>query len=141
MVPTTSSQPRRASVSSPISRLRSERPRPRRMRTQSRQKNAEQDERRRQVRGDEERDEVVVVLLDVPAEQPRQDHAVAEARDREQLAEPLQEPEQDRLRVRDQRERHCRITRLPDVRGPVWNHASTNAPSPSRKAAMPCLTW
>src|SRR5438477_503020 len=46
---------------------------------------AEQNERGCQVRGDEEGEEVLVVLVDVPAEQPREDHAVPEARDREQL--------------------------------------------------------
>ena len=112
------------------------------MRTQSRRKNAEQHERRRQMRGDEERDEERVVLVDVPAEQARQDHAVAEARDREELAEALQQPQQDGLGVGDQRERqreHAQASAR--VRGPLWNQASTNAPTPSSSAAMPCLTW
>ena len=61
----------------------------------------EQDERGREVRGDEKGDEVGVVLVDVPAEQPRQDDAMAEARDRKQLAEPLQQAEHDRLSVGD----------------------------------------
>ena len=38
---------------------------------------AEQDERGREVGRDQEGEEVVVVLVDVPAEQPRQDHGVA----------------------------------------------------------------
>src|SRR5213075_1858124 len=58
---------------------------------------AEQDERRRQVRRDEEGDEVRVVLVDVPAEQARQDHAVAQARDRKELRHALKQPEDDRL--------------------------------------------
>ena len=64
----------------------------------------EQDERGREVRGDEERQEVLVVLVDVPAEQPRQDHRMAEARDREELGDTLDQPEDDRPRVGDQRE-------------------------------------
>ena len=74
-----------------------------------------------------------VVLVDVPAEQARQDHAVAEARDGEELAEALQQAEQDRLPVGDQRERSCEHAVRPPVRvrGPVWNQASTNAPRPS----------
>ena len=62
---------------------------------------AEQHDRRGEMGGDEEGDEVRVVLVDVPAEQPRQDHAMAETRDRKQLAEALQQAEQDRLSVGD----------------------------------------
>ena len=62
---------------------------------------SEQDERRREVRRDEERDEVLVVLVDVPPEELREDHAVAEARDREELGEALQQAEHDRLPVGD----------------------------------------
>ena len=88
----------RRSSSGAIPRSRSERPSPFTIRTQSRQKKPEQDERGRQVGRDEERDEVAVVLVDVPAEQLRQDHAVAEARDGKQLGDALQEPEHDRPR-------------------------------------------
>ena len=78
----------------------------------------EQDERGREVRRDEEGDEVLVVLVDVPAEELRQDHAVAEARDREELGHALEQPEDDRPRVGDQRERGsrggCRALRAAD---------------------------
>ena len=63
---------------------------------------AEQHERGGEVRCDQEREEEVVVLVNVPAEQPRQDHGVAEARDREELGEALEEPQHDGLEVRDQ---------------------------------------
>ena len=62
----------------------------------------EQDDRGREMGGDEERDEVLVVLVDVPAEQLRENHAVTEARDREELRDALQQPQHDRLRVGDQ---------------------------------------
>ena len=64
-------------------------------------KKPKQDERGRQVRRDQEGQEVVVVLVDVPAEQPRQDDGVPEARDRERLGDPLEEPQDDRLEVGD----------------------------------------
>jgi hypothetical protein len=53
---------------------------------------AEQDERRREMGRNEEGEEVLVVLVDVPAEQAREDHAVPEARDREELGHALQSP-------------------------------------------------
>ena len=67
-----------------------------RMRTQSRPEEPEQDDGRRQVRRHQEGDEVLVVLVDVPAEHARRDHALAQARDREQLGEALQQPEDRR---------------------------------------------
>ncbi len=98
----------------------------------------EQHERGRKVGRNQEREEVLVVLVDVPAEQPRQDHAVPEARDREQLGDALQEPEDDRPRVRDQRgEDQAVLERF----GPVRNQANTKHASPTRNAAMPCFTW
>ena len=51
--------------------------------------------------GDEEGEEEVVVLVDVPAEQAGRDHAVAEAGDREGLGDALQQPEDDGLEVGD----------------------------------------
>jgi hypothetical protein len=51
------------------------------------------------MRRDEEPDEVVVVLVDVPTEDAWQHDAVSEARDGEQLGEPLEEAENDRLEV------------------------------------------
>src|SRR6476660_5175395 len=81
--------------------------------------------------------------MDVPAQQLGQDHAVPEARDGEELGDALQEAEEGRLRVRDQRERERRHEAQAStcVRGPLWNQAKTNAPMPSSSAAMPCLTW
>ena len=45
----------------------------------------EEDDRGRAMGGDQEAQEVVVVLMDVPAEDARQNDAVPEARDREEL--------------------------------------------------------
>src|SRR5207253_6250370 len=56
----------------------------------------EEHERRCEVGRDEEGDEVLVVLVDVPAQQARKDDAVAEARDREELRHALEQPEEDR---------------------------------------------
>ena len=104
IVPTTSSHPRRASVSSArTSRSRSDRTMPLAIRFQSAQEEDEQHERRRQVRRDEEGEEEVVVLVDVPAEDARQDHAVAERGDRERLGDALEQPEDRRLEVADGR--------------------------------------
>ena len=87
---------------------------------------------------DEKGDEVLVVLVDVPAEQARQDDAVPEARDRKELGDALQEPEDDRLGIRDQRrEDQGAAARF----GPERNQAKTRQAIPSRKAAIPCLTW
>src|SRR5204862_1203881 len=98
----------------------------------------EQDDRGREVSRDEEGDEVAVVLVDVPAEDPRQDHAVAEARDREELGDALQEPQDDRLGIGDQLGGdHSAVVRF----GPLRNHANTRQATPSRKAAIPCFTW
>src|SRR5215210_1511814 len=49
----------------------------------------QQDEGGGAVGGDQEAQEVVVVLVDVPAEDAREHHAVAEARDREELGDAL----------------------------------------------------
>ncbi len=65
------------------------------------QEEQQQHERRREVRGDEEREEELVVLVDVPAREPRQDHRVPEARDRERLGDALRQAEDDRLEVGD----------------------------------------
>jgi hypothetical protein len=54
------------------------------------------------VRGYEEREEVGLVLVQVPPEQLGEDDRVAEARDREELGDPLQDTDYDRLEVRDQ---------------------------------------
>ena len=64
---------------------------------------AQQHEGRRQVGRDEEGEEVLVVLMDVPPEQPRQDDAVAEARDGKELREALEQSDHDRLEVGDHR--------------------------------------
>ena len=61
----------------------------------------EQHDRRRKMRRDEEREEELVVLMDVPADEPREDDAVAEARDGEELGHALQQPEHRRLEVAD----------------------------------------
>jgi hypothetical protein len=53
------------------------------------------------VGGDEEGEEVVVVLMDVPAEQAGIDDAVPQARDRERLGDSLQRAEHRPLEVRD----------------------------------------
>src|SRR4051794_21995029 len=100
-VPMTSSQPSHASASStPISRSRSA--------TQAADdphpvvpEEPEQHERRGQVGGDEEREEEVVGLVDVPAQQPWRDHAVPQAGHREQLGGALQQAQHDRLGVGD----------------------------------------
>jgi hypothetical protein len=63
----------------------------------------QQNESRGEVSRDEEGDEVRVVLVDVPAEELRQDDAVAEARDREELRDALDQPEDDGLAVGDER--------------------------------------
>ena len=140
IVPTTSSQPSFASVSSgAISRSR-ERPAealddPHPVAPEE----AEQDERGGEVGRDEEGDVVRVVLVDVPAEELRQDHRVAEARDREELRDALERPEDDRPGVRDQGEQDhaSEAVRL----GPLRNHANTKQAIPSRNAAMPCFAW
>ena len=61
----------------------------------------EEHDRGRQVGGDQEGQEVVVVLMDVPAEQARQDDRVAQAGDREGLGDALQQAQDDGLQVRD----------------------------------------
>jgi hypothetical protein len=55
------------------------------------------------VRRDQEGEEEVVVLMDVPAQQARQDHAVAERGNRERLGDALQQAEDRRLEVADGR--------------------------------------
>ena len=142
IVPTTNSQPRRASVSSGlISRSRSERPSPRAIRFQSSRKMKQQHGRGGDVGGDQEGEEVVVVLVDVPAEQAGKDDAVAEARDRKRLGDPLQRAEDRPLEVRDGV--HVALTLAGGGRaeGPVWNQAKTKQPTPRMRARMPCLTW
>ncbi len=76
------------------------------------------------MRGDEESEEKLVVLVDVPAEQPRQHDRVPEAGDRKGLSDPLREAEDDRLEVGD-RMVHAReslrraaagSTHLPEIR-------------------------
>jgi len=53
------------------------------------------------MRSDEEGEEVVVVLVDVPAEDLGHDHRVAEAGDRKGLGKPLDQAEDDRLQIGD----------------------------------------
>ncbi len=66
------------------------------------QEEQQQHQRRGEVGGDEEREEVGSGLVDVPAQQPRQHDRVPEARDRERLSDPLGEAENHRLEVGDQ---------------------------------------
>ena len=99
----------------------------------------EQDDRSRQMSRDEEGDEVLVVLVDIPAESLRDDDAVPEARDREELGHALEEPEHDRLPVADQRGGD----HVPEAAGrcflPVWNQANTSSASPTRNGGDPVL--
>ena len=83
----------------------------------------EQDDCGRQVRGHEEGDEVVVVLMDVPAQKLREDDAVSEARDREELRHPLEQAQDDRLPVGDRRRGDHERSRCCDLSPPVWNQA------------------
>jgi hypothetical protein len=53
----------------------------------------------RHVGGDQEGEEVVVVLMDVPAEQAREDHPVAQAGDRKGLGDALNQAKDDGLEV------------------------------------------
>ena len=73
------------------------------------QEEEQQHDRRGEVRGHEEGQEVLVVLVDVPAEQARQHDAVAEARDRERLGDALCEAEDDRLEVGDRVHRRASL--------------------------------
>src|SRR5207245_2286616 len=98
----------------------------------------EQDDGGGEVGRHEEGDEVVVVLVDVPPEQLREDDAVAEARDGKELRDALEQAEHDRLRVADGRcgDDHSEAARF----GPVWNQAKASAARPTRNEAIPCLT-
>ncbi len=58
-----------------------------------------EDERGSAVGGDQEGKEIVVVLVDVPAEGPGEDDPVAEAGDREGLGDALDQAEDDRLEI------------------------------------------
>src|SRR5947208_3249166 len=62
---------------------------------------AEEDHRRREVRRHQECQEELVVLMDVPAGEPRQDHPVPERGDRKWLGDALEEAEDDRLEIGD----------------------------------------
>ena len=85
----------------------------------------------------EEREEVLVVLMDVPPKQLREDHAVPEARDREELGDALEQPEDNRPGIRDERgEQYHAVLFF----GPVWNQANANAARPTKNEAMPCFT-
>src|SRR5579862_205654 len=77
---------------------------------------AQEDERRRQMGGDEERQEVVRVLLDVPADELREDDAVTEAGDGEQLRHALKQAERGPLEVGD---RHRSLRRARALRSGV----------------------
>ncbi len=101
----------------------------------------EEDDRRREVGGDEEADEVRVVLVDVPPEELRDDHAVAEARDREELGHALEQSEEDGLPVGDERGEDQAASSLAGCLLPVWNQAKIRSASPTRNAAIPCFTW
>ncbi len=141
IVPTTSSQPSFASASSGVDAAVAQRaaeplhdPHP------VAPEEPEQHERRREVGRDEEGEEVLVVLVDVPAEQLRQDHAVPEARDREELGDALQEPRgRSPAGRRSARRGSRRAGRA--ASGRVRNQAKTRQASPTRNAAIPCFTW
>ena len=60
-------------------------------------KEAEQDERRRQVRQHEERQEGITAPVDRPVEDRRDEDRVPQTRNREQLGDPLQRAEDDSL--------------------------------------------
>jgi hypothetical protein len=74
---------------------------------------SEQHESSRQVGRDQEGQEVVVVLMDVPPEDARQHHAVTEARDREQLREALEQTQHEGLEIGDRV--HPFLTNLNDA--------------------------
>ena len=59
---------------------------------------AEQDERRRQMRQHEERQEGIAAPVDRPVQDRRDEDRVPEARNREQLGDPLQRAEDDACR-------------------------------------------
>jgi len=84
---------------------------------------------------DEEREEVRVLLVDVPADELRKDDAVAEARDGKELGHALEEAEHRPLEVAD---RHY-VARARF--GPVLNQANARQASPTRNDAMPCFVW
>src|SRR5262249_50285536 len=63
---------------------------------------AEQDERGRQVSGDEEVEEKRVLLIEVPTEQFRDDDRVAETGNRKELGDSLKESQDDCLPIIDQ---------------------------------------
>jgi hypothetical protein len=67
----------------------------------------EQHDRGGQVGGDQKGQEELVVLVDIPAHELRQDHAMTEARDRERLGDALEQAEDHPLEVRD------RVVHLP----------------------------
>src|SRR5919197_1308932 len=67
-----------------------------------RQEEEEEHQRSREVRGDQEGEEIRLLLVQVPAEQLREDDRVAEARDREQFGDALQQADHDRLEVADE---------------------------------------
>src|SRR5262249_7192927 len=62
---------------------------------------ADENERRREMRRDEEAEEVRLVLVDVPPDEPREDDAMSEARNREELRDALEQPEHRPLEVAD----------------------------------------
>src|SRR5262249_6573874 len=100
----------------------------------------EQHDGRGEVGGDQERQEVLVVLVDVPAEETREDDAVPETRDREELGHSLEESEHARLEVRDLR-REDQVSDGCSRFLPVWNQAKTRSATPRRNDAIPCFTW
>src|SRR5262249_12829776 len=102
----------------------------------------EEDEGRREVRRDEEAQEVRVVLVDVPAEEAREDDARAETRDREELGHALDDAQDDRLPVGNRpREDHESDAARARERAPVWNHAKITSATPRKNDARPCLMW
>ena len=115
IVPTTSSQPSFASASSGRSRGRGGSARcPARSAPSPRQKKKSSTSAVARCVATRKVEEVVVVLVDVPAEQPRQDRRCARGSRSERAPRPLQQPEDDRLEVRDQR---CTRLRLLGVAG------------------------
>src|SRR5581483_7939542 len=95
----------------------------------------EQDDCRREMRRDEEGEEVRILLVNVPTDELRKDDAMAEARDGKELGNALEKAEHRPLEVAD---RHYVVrARF----GPVLNQANARQASPTRNDAMPCFVW
>ena len=74
-------------------------------------------------------------MVDVPAQELREDDRVAEARDGEQLGHALQQAEHRGMEVGDRHYAEAERVFL----GPVLNQANAKQARPTRNAAMPCF--